>query len=84
MIDETEKLTKFKNWLANASTGDQILYLQADHASRSPKVQKFFMRSAERGEVFLFQKRVRFGIYNYYAKRLSPKAGRILAAWEIE
>ncbi len=74
---------KFKTWLDEADVGDTIMYLQADHASRNPEVRRLFMIAAEAGLVFLYQKRVRFGVFNYYAKRLSPKAGDILKAWEL-
>lgn len=75
-------MTRFEVWLRDAQVGDKILYMQSDHASRNPEVQQLFMKAAEDGLVFLYQKRVRFGVFNYYAKRLSEQAGKKLKPWE--
>lgn len=79
-------IERYATWLEEAEVGDSIRYLQADYAGRGPLVQKWFMAQAEAGKVFLYQKRVpgRTGVWNYYAKKLSPRAGQILHAWEIE
>lgn len=72
------KLNRFEAWVRDAEPGDQILYLQSDTAQRDRKTATFFYEAAKRGEVFLFQKRVRFGIFNYYARRITPKTGEIM------
>lgn len=75
---------RFETWLREAEPGDQIMYLQADHASRKPEVAKLFSDAAHRGEVFLFQKRVRFGVYNYYARRVTKSTGERIRPWRLE
>ncbi len=77
-------LKRYESWLATASVGDKIMYMQADHASRRPEVQQFFWQAARDGKVFLYQKRARAGVYKYYAKRISEKSGKILKPWEME
>jgi len=77
---------RFENWLQLSEPGDVIMYLQSDSAARHPAVRRVFYTAAENGLVFLYQKRVRFGVFNYYAKRLSTEAGRKLKpeGWEYE
>ncbi|AAT69505.1 gp29 [Alphaproteobacteria phage PhiJL001] len=72
---------RFKDWLREAEPGDQIMYMQADYAGRRPEVARFFMDAAEEGKVFLFQKKVREGVYNYFARRVKPSTGKALKPW---
>jgi len=75
---------RFVAWIADAEIGDQIMYLQADYAGRNPSLQKLFWDAASEGLVFLHQKRVREGVFNYYAKRISKRAGKSLKPWDID
>ncbi len=77
------KMNRFQTWLETAEFGDVIMYLQADTAQRDRQVSAFFYQAAKDGKVFLYQKRIRTGVFNYYAKRIRPKAGRVLAPGEI-
>jgi hypothetical protein len=74
----TDRLQRFRDWLEGSEPPARILYLQADHAQRDPEVSAFMRRAAERGEVFLTQKRVRPHVYNYFAQRVSRRAGKVL------
>lgn len=75
---------RFIEWMAEAETGDVIIYMQADFAGRQPEVQRFFWEAARDGKVFLYQKRVRPGVFNYFAKRVSPRTGKKIAPWDID
>lgn len=79
-------MDRFVEWLENAEAGDVIMYLQADTAQRHIKARDFFYKASEEGKVFLYQKRVRFGVFNYYAKRISPDVGETLRpkGWTYE
>ena len=75
---------RIENWLRESEQGDTLMYLQADRASRRPEISERMMQAAEDGLVFLYQKKVRPGVYNHYAKRLSSSAGRALKPWKME
>lgn len=77
-------MNRFVTWLSEAEVGDVIMYLQADTASRNPAIQKLFFDAAKEGKVFLYQKRVRYGVFNYYAKRITAEAGAKLKPEEYE
>lgn len=76
-------MKRFEEWLKNAEVGKTIMYMQADFAGRKPEVAAFFHNAALEGKVFLYQKKVREGVYRYYAKRVTPKTGEIIRPWEL-
>jgi hypothetical protein len=75
-------IERFKQWIENSEPGDNILYLQSDHASKSPAIQKLFWQAAIDGKVFLYQKRVRPGIFNYFAKKVTPRTGKVIKPFD--
>jgi hypothetical protein len=73
---------EFKEWVRTAEVGDRLLYMQADYAQRVPDLAKAAMEAAEQGEVFLSQKKIGVGVYNFYATRVSKKTGRVIKPWD--
>jgi hypothetical protein len=76
-----ERLSK---WLNDSEPGDEIQYMVADYAGRKPRIQRLFMRAAQDGKVFLYQKRAEEGRFEYHARRISRRAGKRLAPWRLE
>lgn len=75
---------RLRAWLEEAETGATIRYMQADFAGRRPELRDLMWEAAVRGDVCLFQKRVRPGVYNYMAKKVSRRTGRVMSPWSGE
>ena len=71
-------LQRFIDWIETARPGESILYMQGANAEANQEARDLFWTAAKEGKVFLFQKRVRPGVFNYMARKLSPKAGYTL------
>ena len=72
---------RFDEWFEKSEPGDVIMYLQSDWAERRPHISRRFMEAAYRGEVFLYQRRVRPGVFNYYARRVTQATGQRIKPW---
>lgn len=74
-----------KIWAGAASIGDRICYHVGSLGGMSPAGREARRLSAA-GMVFLFQRRLPDGRFEYFAQRLSEEAGRVLRpqTWEEE
>lgn len=68
-------------WVKKAKVGDSLMYLQADHCGRAEELAEAVRELAEQGLVFMYQKKVREGVFNYYIRRVSKETGKIIKPW---
>lgn len=75
-------VAEWHSWLAHAVVGDETCYLLSNGEEGGTEIKQVVWRAAENGLVFLFQKRDRDNrdFWRYNARRISPMAGKVLAA----
>lgn len=69
---------QFERWVQRAAYGDEVEYYRGLCCAGSGTARMAY-DCAVRGQVFLYQRRVHFGVFSYMARRVSPKAGAMLA-----
>lgn len=82
---------KYRNWFRQAKPGDRVVYHVGGHlfglSKDHPVVRETARRAyddALQGDVFLCQRRVSFGVFEYIAIKLSPRARRMFRSWTLE
>jgi hypothetical protein len=74
---------EFKTWNNKAKPGEVVVYFIGAYAHGS-ETARVARESAERGEVTLFQRRLRPHMFAYEAMRMSGRLGKFLAPhWRV-
>jgi hypothetical protein len=67
----------FEHWLRYAPKRDTLCYFYG-LTVQNTDIQKVVYQAAERGQVFLYRKRVGYGRYKFYARKVSKETGEII------
>ena len=68
---------QFSDWLVDANVGDDVVYFTGSTVNGNP-VRAAAYNAALGGLVFLYQKRVRWGVFAYHARRVDLSTGRLI------
>lgn len=72
---------EFAKWLEKARVNDECVYHQGATASENRSTAQAAYDAAKNCQVFLYQRRVAVGVFNYIARKVEPKCGELIRPW---
>lgn len=73
----------FKNWIRKSKPGEVTVYFFGENCYGSATA-RLAREAAEKGDVTLFQRRMRKNLFAYEAMRVGPRLGKLLAPhWKV-